>query len=93
MPLQILKSVDIVYLYFVTVYDPIDVKVWLLTAFSAWEIQWVVAGNKHSFIHSFESLSSMWTEDMTASYMWTFSLENVNFLRVNGHFLGKSYHF
>ena len=52
MPLQILKSVDIVYLYFVTVYDPIDVKVWLLTAFSAWEIQWVVAGNKHSFIHS-----------------------------------------
>ena len=50
--MQILKSVDIVYLYLLTVYDPIDVKVWLLTAFSAWEIQWVVAGNKHSFIHS-----------------------------------------
>ena len=55
MPLQILKSVDIVYLYLFTVFDPIDVKVWLLKAFSAWEIQWVVAGNKHSFIHSFGS--------------------------------------
>ena len=42
----------IVHLYVSTVYDLIDVKVWLLEAFSAWEIQWVVAENKHSFIHS-----------------------------------------
>ena len=48
-----MKCTDLVYLYVSTVYDSIDVKVWLLTAFSAWEIQWVVAGNKHSFIHSF----------------------------------------
>ena len=54
MPLPVfIECVDLVHLYVSTVFDLIDVKVWLLKAFSAWEIRWVVAENKHSFIHSF----------------------------------------
>ena len=63
--LAVSEVTGLVHLYVLTVYDLIDLKVWLLTAFSAWEIQRFVAENKHSFIIGKYEIICAWDQIRT----------------------------